>query len=319
MYKHLLTLIASLSLLMTMLAGCTALPMQPGGAMNDMNAMATEAPLPEPEPGKLTIVDVRARPAPLAGGTGAVYFTVLNGLDTDVQLVSASSPAANVVETHETVAENGVMKMVPLPDGYTVPAGEALVLKPGGKHIMLIDVIKPLAPGDELSLTVNFDNGESMELTVPVLDMQMNMPMNMQMPNQTGAMQGHDMQPTAAATHEHGEMAEHGAMEHSDLMLAPEIKAAIKALPILDVHAIDEALNEGGTLDAAAALTTLDALQTQVNGAAWPMELEEMIGQIKTKADALRAALTSDDLAAAAPIAMELHDLLHELETHAGE
>lgn len=143
--------------------------------MNGMNAAATDAPLPAPEAGKLTIVDVRARPAPLAGGTGAVYFTVLNGLDADVQLVSVSSPAANVVETHETVAENGMMKMNPLPGGYTVPAGEALMLKPGGKHIMLIDVIEPLDPGDEINLTVNFDNGETIELTVPVLDMQMNM------------------------------------------------------------------------------------------------------------------------------------------------
>lgn len=324
MYKHLLTIIAGLSLLMAMLAGCTALPMQPGGAMNDMGAMTTEAPLPEPEPGKLTIVDVRARPAPLAGGTGAVYFTVLNGLDTDVQLVSVSSPAANAVETHETVAENGVMKMVPLPDGYTVPAGEALVLKPGGKHIMLIDVIEPLAPGDELSLTVNFDNGETMELTVPVLDMQMNMPTNMQMPDQAGAMAGHEM-PAADATHEHDAMAEHAdehqheGMTHSDLMLAPEVKEAIKMLPILDVHAIDEALNAGRTLDAAAALTTLDALQEKINSANWPMELEEMIGQVKTKAEALRSALEANDIATAGPLAMELHDLLHGLEMYASE
>lgn len=196
MYKQLLTLTVALSLLAATLAGCTMLPMQSGGAMPGMDAMATEAPLPEPEPGKLTIVDVRARPAPLAGGTGAVYFTVLNGLDTDVQLVSAASPAANVVETHETVAENGVMKMIPMPDGYPAPAGEALVLKPGGKHIMLIDVIEPLEPGDELSLTVNFDNGETIELTVPVLDMQM----NMQMPDQADDMEGHGMDHAMEAT-----------------------------------------------------------------------------------------------------------------------
>lgn len=198
MRKKLLTLITGLAILTVALAGCTAL--QPAAApMEGMAAMATEAP-PEPEPGKLTIVDVRARPAPLAGGTGAVYFTVLNGLDGDVQLISAASPAANVVETHETVAEDGVMKMIPLPDGYTVPAGEALVLKPGGKHIMLIDLVEPLAPGDTVSLTVNFDNGESMELTVPVLDMQMTMPANMQMPDMHEGMEGHDMHSEATPT-----------------------------------------------------------------------------------------------------------------------
>jgi copper(I)-binding protein len=328
MNKQFLILTVTLALLLAALAGCTALPMQqPAGAMPGMDAMATEAPLPEPEPGKLTIVDVRARPAPLAGGTGAVYFTVLNGLDADVQLVSAASPAANVVETHETVAENGVMKMIPLPEGYPAPAGEALVLKPGGKHIMLIDVIEPLEPGDELELTVNFDNGEVIELTVPVLDMQMNMPANMQMPDQAGAMEGHDMQPAADATHEHGDMAEHAeehqaehaAMEHSDLMLAPEVKAAIKALPVMDLHAIDETLNEGGALDSVAALATIDAVLEQVRAVTWPMELEEMIGQIETKAGELRSAVESGDMSAAGPLAVELHDLLHGLEMHAGE
>jgi copper(I)-binding protein len=196
MNRQLLTL--TILLLAALLAGCTVAPIQPSDAMGDMTAMATETPLPEPEPGKLTIVDVRARPAPLAGGTGAVYFTVLNGLDSDVQLVFASSPAANIVETHETVAENGVMKMIPLPEGYTVPAGEALVLKPGGKHIMLIDLVEPLAPGDTVNLTVNFDNGESMELTVPVLDVQMTMPGNMQMPDMHG--EGHDMHASTTPT-----------------------------------------------------------------------------------------------------------------------
>ena len=192
--RLLLTLTAIIVL--TALAGCA--PVQTTAPMADMATMATEAPLPEPEPGKLTIVDVRARPAPLAGGTGAVYFTVLNGLDSDVQLVSANSPAANVVETHETVAENGVMKMIPMPEGYTVPAGEAVVLTPGGKHIMLIDLVNPLAPGDTVDLTVNFDNGESMELTVPVLDMQMNMPANMQMPDMHS--ESHDMGDDATPT-----------------------------------------------------------------------------------------------------------------------
>ena len=316
MNKQLLALLAGAALLAATLAGCSALPMQqPAGAMPGADAMTIEAPLPEPEAGKLTIVDVRARPAPLAGGTGAVYLTVLNGLDADVQLVSAASPAANVVETHETVAEDGVMKMIPLPEGYTVPAGEALVLKPAGKHIMLIDVITPLAPGDEISLTVNFDNGEAFELTVPVLDMQINMPANMPAPAQPDAAHDHD----DAAAHAEEHPAEHAQMAHSDLMLAPEIKQAILALPINDVHALDEAIHAGGALDSAAALATVDALLERVNAAPWPVELEAMIGEVKTKAQALHTALESADMTAAGSLAIELHDLLHEIEMHATE
>ena len=161
-----------------------------------MAAPATSAPLPQPEAGKLTVVDVRARPAPLAGGNGAVYMTVLNGLDTPVRLVSAASAAADVVETHETMEEQGVMKMVMMPDGFEIPAGAALELKPGGKHIMLIGLAQPLNPGDSFEVTINFDNGESMTMTVPVVEMTMTMPM--------GNMQGSDMDMSAPMQHSEG-------------------------------------------------------------------------------------------------------------------
>ena len=174
------------------LVACRIAPMAPGGAM-PMAAPATSAPLPQPEAGKLTVVDVRARPAPLAGGNGAVYMTVLNGLDAPVRLVSAASAAADVVETHETVEDQGVMKMIMRPDGYAIPAGEALELKPGGKHIMLIGLAQPLNPGDSFEVTINFDNGESMTMTVPVVEMTMTMPM--------GATQGGDMDMAAPMQH----------------------------------------------------------------------------------------------------------------------
>ena len=161
-----------------------------------MAAPATSAPLPQPEAGKLTVVDVRARPAPLAGGNGAVYMTVLNGLDTPVRLVSAASAAADVVETHETMEEQGVMKMVMMPDGFEIPIGAALELKPGGKHIMLIGLAQPLNPGDSFEVTINFDNGESMTMTVPVVEMTMTMPM--------GNMQGSDMDMSAPMQHSEG-------------------------------------------------------------------------------------------------------------------
>ena len=59
-------------------------------------------PLPTPEPGKLTVIDVRARPAPLEGGNGAAFLTVLNGLDTPVQLVSATGDVAAATGTRST-------------------------------------------------------------------------------------------------------------------------------------------------------------------------------------------------------------------------
>ncbi len=129
-----------------------------------------------PEPGKLTVVDVRARPAPLAGGNGAAFLTVLNGLAADVRLTGVTGDAAQAVELHETVNDNGVMKMEPHPEGFAIPAGGVLELKPGGKHVMLVGLTKPLPVGDSLDLTLNFEGAEPITLTVPVVDMQATMP-----------------------------------------------------------------------------------------------------------------------------------------------
>jgi copper(I)-binding protein len=309
-------LIVCLLTLPLLFAGCIIAPVQPMTPMAGADAMATEPALPEPEPGKLTIVDVRARPAPLAGGTGAVYFTVLNGLDQDVRLVSASSPAARIVETHETVSENGVMKMIPLPDGYEIPAGEALVLKPGGKHIMLIDVVRPLQPGDEFSLTVNFDNGESIELTVPVLDMQMQMPMH---DMEHGSSHDHGDAKEESSSDAHGEAKaeeaahdhEHGAMSHSE-----STTAAIKALPISAMHKLDEDLHGGNAIDLDAALKTVQELIDKLDAASWPDNLKDAVRSIRSKADDLYTALSNNDLSAAKELAADLHTLLHELEGH---
>lgn len=175
-------------LLGVLLTGCTA--MEAPQSQEAEDAAASVAP----EPGEITVMNARSRPSPVAGGNGAAYMMVLNGLEADVQLTSASTDVAEVVELHETVNDDGVMRMVPQPDGFTVPAGSVVELKPGGKHVMMIGLTAPLEPGDELELTLNFDNGETMTLTVPVTDMSGEMPMNM----------------------EQGEM-DHGDMNHEDM------------------------------------------------------------------------------------------------------
>lgn len=150
--------------------------------------MAQEMPPPAPEPGKLTVVNVRARPAPLEGGNGAAFMALLNGLDTPVRLASVAGDAAKAIELHETVNDNGVMKMEPHPEGFEIPAGGALELKPGGKHVMLLGLTKPLAVGDSIDLTLNFEGAEPITLTVPVVDMQATMPGANQGTMQGGAM-----------------------------------------------------------------------------------------------------------------------------------
>ncbi len=109
-----------------------------------------------------------ARPSPKMAGAGAAYMTLKNtGGEADT-LIAGDTSAAEVVELHETlIDENGVMKMRPKEGGIEVSAGGSAELKPGGMHIMLIRLAKPLETGDVIPLTLTFE--KSGEMTIDVL------------------------------------------------------------------------------------------------------------------------------------------------------
>ena len=75
----------------------------------------------------------------------------------DLKLVSASSPAARVVEIHEMAMEGDVMKMRAVP-ALDLPSGKAVELKPGGYHIMLIDVVQPLKAGNTVKVELEVED-----------------------------------------------------------------------------------------------------------------------------------------------------------------
>ena len=89
----------------------------------------------------------------------------------DVRLIEAKSSAAKVVEIHEMKMENNVMRMRPI-NGLALPAGKSVELKPGGYHIMLMDLNQTLKDGESVPLTLVVEGGDgkrqSIELKVPV-------------------------------------------------------------------------------------------------------------------------------------------------------
>jgi copper(I)-binding protein len=99
---------------------------------------------------------------------GAAYMTVLNRSGAEDRLRSAKASIAGVVELHETVLDGEMMKMEPHPEGFALPAGGELELKPGGKHVMLIGLNEPLAEGRTFELTLVFERAGPMTVTVPV-------------------------------------------------------------------------------------------------------------------------------------------------------
>jgi periplasmic copper chaperone A len=87
------------------------------------------------------------------------------------KLVAASSPAAGIVEIHEMAMDGNVMKMRAIP-GLDLPAGKAVDLKPGGYHVMLIDLKQPLKAGETVPVTLVIEGKdgkrESVEVKAPV-------------------------------------------------------------------------------------------------------------------------------------------------------
>jgi len=115
----------------------------------------------------LTVHEPWARAA-LAGRTSAAYMTIENTTDALDRLVSATSPAARVVELHTHIMDGGVMRMRPV-TAIEVNPGEPAVLRPGGLHIMLIDLVRPLRQGETIALTLRFERAGEVTVTVPVL------------------------------------------------------------------------------------------------------------------------------------------------------
>ena len=84
------------------------------------------------------------------------------------RLVSASSSAAGVVEIHEMSMDGNVMRMRALPNGLELPAGKAVALKPGGFHLMLMDLKQPLKAGDTVPVTLVVQAADGSKETVEV-------------------------------------------------------------------------------------------------------------------------------------------------------
>ena len=83
-------------------------------------------------------------------------------------LVSAKANITQMVQLHEVVTEGASSKMQPKEGGFPVPAGGTVELKPGGFHIMLMDLTKPLKEGDNVELELTFEKAGTVKVTAPV-------------------------------------------------------------------------------------------------------------------------------------------------------
>jgi copper(I)-binding protein len=100
------------------------------------------------------------------GQTGTGAFMTLVSKDGG-RLVGAASPVAGVVELHEMSMDNNVMKMRAVP-AVDLPAGREVQLKPGGYHVMLLDLRRPLKAGDKVQVELRLETRDGKRVTQPV-------------------------------------------------------------------------------------------------------------------------------------------------------
>ena len=118
--------------------------------------------------GTITVSDPWARATAPAVPTGAVYMTIRTSGSEPDRLVSASSPAADVVELHTVgLDDSGIMRMREI-DVIEVEPLAATSLAPGGLHVMLIGLEAPLMQGERFPLTLTFETAGDLEISVAV-------------------------------------------------------------------------------------------------------------------------------------------------------
>ncbi len=101
---------------------------------------------------------------PGQSGTGA-FMTIVS--KDGGKLVGAASPVAGVVELHEMAMDNNVMKMRAIP-ALDLPAGREVQLKPGGYHVMLLDLKRPLKVGEKVQIELRLETRDGKRVTQPV-------------------------------------------------------------------------------------------------------------------------------------------------------
>lgn len=113
-------------------------------------------------------IDVRSAWAwpTVAGQTGTGAFMHLTSKD-GARVIGASSAVAGVVEIHEMAMVGNVMRMRPIVS-LDLPPGSTVELKPGGHHMMLMDLKRPLAAGEKIKVELRLETRDKKLVTQPV-------------------------------------------------------------------------------------------------------------------------------------------------------
>jgi len=119
-----------------------------------------------PAAAQITLEGAWIRATPPGAKLAAGYMVIRNAGAAD-RVVGVSSPAAERVETHVTVREGEILRMREM-KGYDVPAGGTLELKPGGSHLMFVNIKAPLKEGESVPATLRFQRAGEIKVEFQV-------------------------------------------------------------------------------------------------------------------------------------------------------
>jgi copper(I)-binding protein len=129
---------------------------------------ATAASAADVDVGSIHISQPWARATPKGASAGAAYMTITNNGKTPDKVNCVSSDASAECQIHSMTMDNGVMVMRPVEGGLEIKPGETVTLKPGGFHMMLLNLKQPLEQGNTMTAKLKFDNAGMVDVTYPI-------------------------------------------------------------------------------------------------------------------------------------------------------
>jgi len=108
-----------------------------------------------------------SRATPPGARIGVGFMQLRNSGSAAERVVGASSPVSGRVEMHVTTREGDVMKMRQV-ESFEIPARGSFELKPGGAHLMLMDLQRPLKQGEKVPLTLRLEKGGELNVVLTV-------------------------------------------------------------------------------------------------------------------------------------------------------
>lgn len=119
--------------------------------------------------GTLAISGAYARATPPGAPVGGAFLTIANSGPEDRLIAVRAPDVTDDAQIHEMAMQGEVMQMRALPDGLTIPADGSVELKPGGYHIMFMELKKPLVGGETVPVTLEFEHAGAVELPLTVV------------------------------------------------------------------------------------------------------------------------------------------------------